>query len=105
MDPARLQIEHDPESGRFQAALECGQAYVAYRRRGDALDLVSTWVPRQHRHVGIGERMVVHALEYARRNGLRVVPTCPFVPSVLADHPEYADLVVSGAPAPAERQE
>ncbi len=93
MDVETIAIHHDPESRRFAAALECGEAYVAYRPLDGALDLVSTWVPRQHRGLGIGERIVLHALDYARAHGLEVVPTCPFVPRVIERHPEYGSLV------------
>jgi hypothetical protein len=93
MNPDDLTVRHDEEAGRFETDLECGTAYVAYRLGDGALDLVSTWVPTQHRELGIGARVVTAALEYAREHGLEVIPTCPFVPRVLADHPEYEGLV------------
>jgi predicted GNAT family acetyltransferase len=37
--------------------------------------------------------LVRAALNYARANGLRVIPVCPFARAFLARHPEYADLV------------
>lgn len=93
MDPSGLQVRHNEKANRFEADLECGHAYVAYRLEGDTLDLRSTWVPRQHREQGIGERIVVHALEHARERDYRVIPTCPFVPWVIDRNPEFRDLV------------
>jgi len=89
-------VTHDPRAGRFELELPDGRAYLRYRQTDDVMDLVSTWVPPSHRHRGIGETVVLAALEHARANGHRVIPTCPFVPHVLADHPEYSDLVDAG---------
>lgn len=89
-------ISHDAEAGRFELRLEDGTAFVDYELRDAVMDLRSTWVPDTHRNRGVGERVVVAALEHARTHGYRVVPTCPFVPWVLDRNPEYADLVEEG---------
>lgn len=96
MELETLDIRHDADAGRFEAELPAGRAYLLYRREGDVLDLLSTWVPPEHRHRGVGEAIVLAALEHASRRGLRVIPTCPFIPGVIRRHPEYADLVASG---------
>ena len=93
MNVETLEVQHDREARRFVAELECGQAYVTYRLDGGVIDLVSTWVPRQHRQLGIGERVVMQALDHARAEGYRVIPSCPFVPRVIDAHPEYRDLI------------
>lgn len=93
MDPESGRVAHDPGAGRFELELEEGRAYLRYRLEDGVMDLVSTWVPPAHRHRGIGETVVLAALEHARSNGYRVIPTCPFVPHVLAANPEYAELV------------
>lgn len=92
-------IRHDPDRQRFELDLEAGTAFVQYELRDDALDLLSTWVPPDHRNRGIGGRVVVAALEHARAEGMLVIPTCPFVPGVIARNPEFASLIrdASGA--------
>ena len=90
-------VSHDSEAGRFELELEEGRAYLRYRLEGGVMDLVSTWVPPAHRHGGIGERVVLAALEHARTQGYRVIPTCPFVSHVLAANLRYADLVEKGS--------
>jgi predicted GNAT family acetyltransferase len=44
----------------------------------------------------VGRSLVLHVLDHAREHGLRVVPTCGFVGTVIAENPEYQDLVVQG---------
>lgn len=87
------EVTHDAEAGRFEIDLEAGTAFVDYELDDGVMDLRSTWVPPAHRHRGIGERVVVAALDHARARGYRVIPTCPFVPDVLERNPDYRDLV------------
>jgi len=42
---------------------------------------------------GIGGRIVKTGLDYARAEGLKVVPQCSFVRGYIERHQEYADLV------------
>ena len=88
-----MDICHDPGTERFVAHLACGEAYVLYRQKGDMMDIVSTWVPPEHRRLGIGEKLVICALNHAQANEYKVVPTCPFVPGVIDAHPEYETLI------------
>lgn len=86
-------VKHDREAGRFEIDLEAGTAFVDYELENGVLDLRSTFVPPAHRHRGIGERVVLAALDHARAHGYRVIPTCPFVPDVIERNPAYRDLV------------
>ncbi|MDX1393695.1 MAG: GNAT family N-acetyltransferase [Gemmatimonadota bacterium] len=96
MEIDRSDIRHSRERHRFELALEKGEAYVEYERREGVIDLLSTWVPPAHRNRGIGEAIVVRALEFARDRGLEVIPTCPFVPRVIDRNPEFRSLTRSG---------
>jgi predicted GNAT family acetyltransferase len=42
---------------------------------------------------GLGGRLITFVLDDARKQGLAVIPYCPFVRSYIAKHPEYLDLV------------
>jgi uncharacterized protein len=88
-----LAIRHEPEARRFAANVGGKTAYITYRERdGDVLDLDHTYVPREHRGGGIASQLTARALEYARENGYRIVPSCPFVAAYLERHPEYREL-------------
>ena len=41
---------------------------------------------------GVGGQLVRAALDDVRRQGLPVLPTCPFVQAWMQRHPDYADL-------------
>lgn len=42
---------------------------------------------------GLASRVVRHALDATREDGLRVVPVCPYVKGYLSKHGDWADLV------------
>lgn len=89
-----MEIRHESDRQRFVADADGGQGTLDYRRRDEkTLDFRSTFVPRELRGHGIGAKLVLHGLDYAREHGLAVIPTCPFVERVIEDHPEYRDLV------------
>jgi len=69
------------------------EAELVYRRNGDRLVLVHTGVPDELGGRGIGGRLVEAAAARARREGLTLVPLCPFVRSWLEKHPEVAETV------------
>lgn len=69
-------------------------AYLEYRREPGLLDIVHTEVPGEMKGRGVGGTLAEAALRYARENGLRVVPHCPFVAAYIRRHPEHRDLVV-----------
>ena len=62
---------------------------------GDALDLYHAGVPAHLRGRGIAGEITKAALEWARANGRKVVPSCPYVRAYIQRHPEYSDLVWS----------
>lgn len=91
-----MPLTHDRSAHRFRMPLEeGGEAYVEYAERdGGSLDLLHTVVPPESRGKGNGSAIVEEVLGYARDQGLRVVPSCPFVAEYVRKHPEHADLTV-----------
>ena len=88
-------VRDNKQEGRFELALEGGQAaYVEYEEAGDGvLALTHTEVPEEFEGTGIGGALVKGALEIVRGEGLKIVPTCQFVSAYLRRHPEYQELV------------
>ncbi|MGH7542467.1 MAG: GNAT family N-acetyltransferase [Gemmatimonadota bacterium] len=89
-----IQVQHDTDRQRFVAERNGKEANLQYRQASEGkLDYQSTFVPEEYREQGIGERIVMEALDFARKNGYEVIPSCPFVRHVLEEHPEYDDVV------------
>jgi uncharacterized protein len=89
-----MHVEHDSKTHRFVAQVPSGTAILAYAPAGPRLlELYSTYVPPPDRDRGVAGGLVEAALGYAREQGMRVIPTCPYVSQWIREHPENADLV------------
>lgn len=88
-----LQINHDPASGRFSTQVDGHAAELLYRRQDRHLLIDHTGVPEAIGGRGVAGQLVKAALDYARAEGLRVVPLCSYSAEYVRRHPEYADLV------------
>lgn len=42
---------------------------------------------------GFGKKMVEKAVEFARENGISILPLCPFAKSVFDKTPEFSDVL------------
>jgi len=95
MADAPLEIRRNDEQSRFEAPVpEDGQATLAYRKvRDGVLDYVSTKVPPEARGKGIAGKLVREALDWARDENYKVIPTCSYVDAWIRRHPDYQDLV------------
>ena len=88
-----MSVQHDPQAHRFQIPSAQGEARLTYRVvDADTLDFSSTYVEPGRRGRGLAAEVVRAALDHARREGKRVIPSCSYVRAYLLRHPEYADL-------------
>jgi len=87
------EVTDNPAASRFEILTDQGAAILTYRNRGDDLDLMHTEVPRALEGRGYAAALATAALDQARREGIRIIPSCPYVKAFLQRHPEYADLV------------
>jgi uncharacterized protein len=78
---------------RFEASVDGMLAYLSYRRNGKRLVLIHTDVPDEASGRGLGGKLVTAAIDQAAREGLTVVPLCPFARGWLERHPGVAGRV------------
>ena len=92
-----LTIEHDEVAHRFVAKLQGFEATLMYRRDGATLDFYHTYVPEVFRGRGVAEQLCKAGFEYAKANGLTVIPSCSYISGAyLKRHKEYQPLTRSG---------
>jgi len=84
-------VTRDDRSGRFELVLPEGTAELVFRRHGDQLFLVHTEVPDALSGRGVGGELVRAAVDHAAREGLTVVPLCPFAQGWLRRHPDVVE--------------
>ncbi len=87
------QVTDNPAKSRFELSMDGQLAELAYRVNGKRLVLIHTEVPIQLEGHGIGGKLVTAAIERAARDGMTVVPLCPFARSWLESHADTASRV------------
>jgi len=78
---------------RFELEVDGHTAFANYRNLGGVIAITHTEVPWELRGRGIGSRLVLEMLKDIRAQKLKVKPLCSFARFVVAQHPEYRDLV------------
>ncbi|WP_260685515.1 GNAT family N-acetyltransferase [Rhizobium laguerreae] len=67
---------------------------MTYSRAGTQLIIIDhTDVPAALRGRKVGERLVRQAVEDARREGVFIIPLCPFAKAQIERHPEWQDVL------------
>ena len=84
------QVIDNQAKSRFEADFGGSVAELLYRQNGNRLVLIHTEVPEQLEGHGIGGALVTAAIDRAVRDGMTVVPLCPFARGWLERHPEVA---------------
>jgi uncharacterized protein len=87
-------VVHVPEASRYELRLD-GRliGLLAYRRHDGRIALTHTEVAEACEGRGFGSRLAEAALDDARREGLEVVPLCPFIDHYIDRHPDYEPLL------------
>lgn len=86
-------VRHDEARRRFELEEEGATGFLTYERQDGTIVFTHTIVPAELEGRGIGSRIVRAGLDFARAEGLRVVPQCSFVRGYIERHADYADLV------------
>lgn len=69
-------------------------AKMHLRKRGeDRIIIEHTEVSEKLKGQGVGKLLVNHAVEFARKNNLKIVPLCPFAKAVLMKSKEFEDVL------------
>ena len=90
------EIRHDRDSGRFVVREGGHEGFVEYEREGDVLAINHTEVPPEMGGRGIAGKLVEAALQYARDEGLKVLPRCSYADAYMRRHAEHEDLRAPG---------
>jgi len=86
-------VTDNQAESRFELWVDGRLAELPYRRNGKRLVLIHTEVPVELEGRGLGGALVMAAIDRAKRDGMTVVPLCPFARSWLQRHPDTASQV------------
>lgn len=88
-----IEREEGPSKGRYVIRIDGQEAELIYSRAGDRLIIEHTGVPDALRGRRLGEALVLRAVEDARREGLQILPLCPYAKGRIERHPEWQDVL------------
>ena len=88
-----LPVTDNQAGSRFEISDGGYLAELRYHRSGERLALIHTEVPEELESRGIGGTLVTAAVDRAAREGLTIVPYCPFARRWLQRHPDVAERV------------
>lgn len=93
-DAATATVADNPGEQRYELRLDGDVVgFAQYRARPGLVAFTHTKVDDAFEGQGLAGRLISFALDDARRQGLAVLPFCPFVNGYIQRHPEYVELV------------
>jgi len=92
-----IQQINDTRRGYFEAIEDGKEAgKMTYTWAGDSKFIIDhTEVSEGFNGKGVGKKLVMAAVEYARTNNLKIIPLCPFAKSVFDKVEEIRDVLFS----------
>jgi len=93
MDDITAEVTDNTTEHRFELSRDGYTAELVYRINGHRLVLVHTEVPEPLGGQGVGGRLVRAAVARAARDGLTLVPVCPYARNWLEQHPDVVGAV------------
>jgi len=88
-----MEVKHDKLNQRFVLEVEGQEVYTAYSIDDNVMELYTTYTPPNLRGRGLAEKVVRAALEFAKENKYKVIPSCSYVSVFIQRHNEYSELI------------
>ncbi len=88
-----IEVVHNAAEGRFEARVNGLLCVAVYRLADGVMRMTHTEVPPLLEGRGIASRLVAAAVDYARANGLAIVPACSYVRVWMRRHPHAQDVL------------
>lgn len=87
-------VQDNPAASRFEISIDDELVgYLEYQEDDGEYAIPHTRIFPKFRHRGLGATLVLNSLETIRERRGTVLPYCSFVPKVMRQHPELAELV------------
>ncbi len=94
MTDITITLEDRPTGGRYVAIVNGHEAEMTFSKAGTSKIIIDhTGVPKELAGMGVGVALVKRAVEDARRNGVRIIPLCPFAKAQIEKHKEWQDVL------------
>ena len=88
---------NDEKHGMFEAFIDGRRAgMMTYTWAGEERFIIDhTEVEEAYNGKGVGKEMLLAAVDFARKNGKKIIPLCPFAKASFQKSPELQDVLVN----------
>lgn len=93
IDLSRIEVIHNVSQERFEVLLGEQKAVLVYMIKAGLFLLLHTEVPPDYEGHGIAGKMAFEAMEYAKKQGLKIRSYCSYTTRYIERHKEYQDLL------------
>lgn len=91
-----IDIQHHPSQFLFEAFLndeKVGVMTYSYTENNEKISINHTVVAPEFNGRGIGKKLVLAGIDFARKERKKIIPRCSFVKVVLESKEEYQDVI------------
>lgn len=100
VETREISFEDGATKGRYLYRGAAGSAEMTFSRVNPKLIIIDhTQVDASLRGMGVGQALVLRAVEDARAAGAHILPLCPFAAAQFRRHPDWADVLHQRAQA------
>lgn len=89
-----IRREDTATGGRYVVRIDGYEAEMTFSKAGTSRIIIDhTGVPRELGGRGVGQALVLRAVEDARADGIKIIPLCPYAKAQIEKHPEWQDVL------------
>lgn len=96
IDLSAVEVVNNRDRNRFELKVDGKTAVTEYMTPGNKIIFTHTEVPRGLEGNGIASLLAKTALEWAKEEGKKIMPLCPYVAGYIKRHPEWKSLLLEG---------
>lgn len=94
MTDINIKREEGETGGRYVTIVNGHEAEMTWSKAGTSRIIIDhTGVPKELGGLGVGTALVERAVEDARRDGIKIIPLCPFAKAQIEKHTEWQDVL------------
>ncbi|KCZ52333.1 GNAT family N-acetyltransferase [Hyphomonas pacifica] len=94
MTDINIKREEGDAGGRYVTVVNGHKAEMTWSKAGTSRIIIDhTGVPKELGGLGVGTALVKRAVEDARRDGIKIIPLCPFAKAQIEKHTEWQDIL------------
>ena len=91
----KIELKLDGKNGVFELIDDTNNAVgeLTFILKAEQMLINHTGVNPELRGQGLAEKLVLEAVDYARKNKLKILPFCSYVSVYIGKHPEVQDVI------------